>query len=146
VTDAAHFLFQTPVPVGVTNGDILGLAVDGTYPKAVGHEWDVRVSLLGAPGTPPAGAPTPPSDPSDATVLASAGLPSGQVAFWDYYGRDGTSQGTISEIVYWVRPEGGRVFYAGSIATGWTLGADPRLATLLGNVLHQFGVDAPSSA
>lgn len=142
VTDDAHFLFQTPIPVGVTNGDILGVAVDGSYPRAVGHEWDVRVSLLGAPGMPPPGASPPPPDPSDATILASAGIPSAAFAFWDYYGRDGANQGTVSEIMYWIRPGGGRVFYAGSIATAWTLNADPRLATLLANVLDHFGVVA----
>jgi hypothetical protein len=138
VTDAAHFLFQTPNPVSVANGDVLGVAADGTYPKAVGHEWDLRVSLLADPGMPPEGADRPPPAPSDATVLASAGGAPG--AFWDYFGRDGRDQGTVSENVYWPRPSGGRVFYAGSIATGWTLDADLRLGTLFANALHHFGV------
>ena len=40
----------------------------------------------------------------------------------------------------WQRPEGGRVFNVGSIAAGWALPADPKLQTLLRNVLANFEV------
>ena len=44
------------------------------------------------------------------------------------------------EMIYWERPEGGRVFNGGAIGFGWTLGADPKLAGVLRNVLAHFGV------
>ena len=50
-----------------------------------------------------------------------------------------TDQG--GEMVYWERPEGGRVFHAGSIGSGWALHSDRRFQALFRNVLHHFGVD-----
>ena len=53
----------------------------------------------------------------------------------------GTSlTGLRAEVIYWERPQGGRVFHFGSIGVAWALSADPKLATLLRNVLHRFGV------
>jgi hypothetical protein len=46
-------------------------------------------------------------------------------------------------MIYWERPQGGRVFNAGVIGYGWTLHADPKLQALLRNVLHHFGVPSP---
>jgi hypothetical protein len=43
-------------------------------------------------------------------------------------------------MIYWERPEGGKVFNAGSIGAGWALSEDPRFQKLLGNVLSHFGV------
>jgi hypothetical protein len=43
-------------------------------------------------------------------------------------------------MIYWERPEGGTVFNAGSIGSGWALSADPRFQTLMRNVLARFGV------
>ena len=46
VREPDHFLFQHPEPVGLTAGQAFGGAPDGGFPKAVGHEPDVRLSLL----------------------------------------------------------------------------------------------------
>jgi N,N-dimethylformamidase len=43
-------------------------------------------------------------------------------------------------MIYWERPEGGRVFNSGSIGTGWALLSDTKLQQLLRNVLFHFGV------
>jgi hypothetical protein len=53
-----------------------------------------------------------------------------------------TEQG--GEMIYWERPDGGRVFNAGAIGSGWALHADPRWATVVRNVLHHFGVPRPA--
>jgi len=45
-----------------------------------------------------------------------------------------------AEIVYWERPEGGRVFHTGSIATAWAMYYDESLGKLVRNVLHHFKV------
>ena len=47
---------------------------------------------------------------------------------------------TIAEIIYWERPEGGRVFHTGSIATAWAMYHDESLGKLVRNVLHHFKV------
>jgi hypothetical protein len=49
-----------------------------------------------------------------------------------------TDQG--GEMIYWERPEGGRVFNAGCIGYAWAMLADPRLQGLLRNVLAHFGI------
>jgi hypothetical protein len=64
-------------------------------------------------------------------------------AAFDYFFRPvkpKTDQG--GEMIYWERPEGGRVFNAGSIGAGWGLLADARFQRLLKNVLFHFGVSA----
>ncbi len=48
--------------------------------------------------------------------------------------------GAVGQVMYWERPNGGRDFSTGMIATGWALAVDPQLQTLLRNVLHRFGV------
>ena len=53
--------------------------------------------------------------------------------------RSGDEQ-TIAEIIYWERPEGGRVFHTGSIATAWGMYYDAPLSKLVKNVLHHFKV------
>ena len=47
---------------------------------------------------------------------------------------------TIAEIIYWERPQGGRVFHTGSIATAWAMYYDESLSNLVRNVLHHFKV------
>ena len=49
--------------------------------------------------------------------------------------------GVVGEMIYWERPQGGRVFH-GCIATGAGLSADSRFHALMRNVLHHFGVEA----
>ena len=42
-------------------------------------------------------------------------------------------------MIYWDRPQGGKVFHAGAIAFGWALDADPKLTKLMRNVLFHLG-------
>jgi hypothetical protein len=86
-----------------------------------------------------------PNDPPGMTRLANGIITwkKGGAAF-DYFFRGvkpGTDQG--GEMIYWERPDGGRVFNTGSIGTGWALLADPKLQALLRNVLCHFGVLRP---
>jgi hypothetical protein len=63
-------------------------------------------------------------------------------AAFDYFSRvvkPRTDQG--GEMIYWERAEGGRVFNAGSIGSGWVLSADPRWTAVMRNVLAHFGVE-----
>ena len=53
--------------------------------------------------------------------------------------RVGSDQ-TVAEIIYWERPEGGRVFHTGSIATAWAMYFDESLGKLVKNALHHFMV------
>jgi hypothetical protein len=139
-----HFLFHTPEEVGLKAGDKFGwMGVDGKTPLANGHEFDIRLSTLAALQEKPApdGA-TMPADPTGMTRIANGIIPwkRGGSAF-DYFFRaikPKTDQG--GEMIYWERPDGGRVFNAGSIGAGWAMLADPRFQTLMRNVLAHFGV------
>ena len=88
----------------------------------------------------PAGA-TMPADPPGITRIAN-GLTRWDVgSAFDYFARPikpKSPQG--GEMIYWERADGGRVFNAGAIASGWALDADPKFATLIRNVLANFGV------
>ena len=143
VEQPGHFLFNHPEKVDVKAGDPVGQSPDGGLPRANGHEIDVRPSTLAALQEKPVpeGA-TMPNDPPGMTRLANGIITwkKGGAAF-DYFFRGvkpGTDQG--GEMIYWERPDGGRVFNTGSIGTGWALLADPKLQILLRNVLHHFGV------
>lgn len=142
VEAADHFLFQRPEPVGLARGDSFGHAPDGGLPRAVGHEWDVRLGrLTGITGRVPPGAGLPP-EPAGIVSLAR-GVRAGRHAL-DYFTADAASaDGTVADMIYWERPQGGRVFHAGAIGAGWALAADPRLQALLRNVLHHFGIPRP---
>ena len=62
-------------------------------------------------------------------------------AAFDYFFRPikpQTDQG--GEMIYWERPDGGRVFNAGSIGAGWALMVDEKFQRLMRNVLAHFGV------
>ena len=48
--------------------------------------------------------------------------------------------GLSAEMIYWERPQGGRVFHAGAVGAAWVLGSDPLFGRLLRNVLYRFGV------
>jgi hypothetical protein len=138
-----HPFFREPEDTGLKPGDKFGWAgAEGVMPMANGHEIDVRPSTLAAmQEQPDPEGVSVPKDPPGMTRLANGVIPwsKGGAAF-DYYFRPikpKTDQG--GEMIDWERPEGGRVFNAGSIGAGWALDVDPRWATLLRNVLHHFG-------
>lgn len=139
-----HFLFRQPEQVELKPGDKFGwVGKDDQTPLANGHEFDIRLSTLAAlqeKPSPPG--QSVPADPEGMVRLANGIIPwkEGGAAF-DYWFnpiKPKTDQG--GEMIYWERPDGGRVFNAGSIGSGWALWADPKLQTLLRNVLHHFGV------
>jgi len=132
-----HFLFKKPYGIDLKKGDSFGFT--NTKKGAVGHEYDVRLStLLRATKNPalkglvePEGIVTIASSQSNRNILdfnAQGHRP-----------RVGDEQ-TIAEIIYWERPEGGRVFHTGSIATAWAMYYDEPLSNLVRNVLHHFKV------
>ena len=139
-----HFLFHQPEEVGLEPGEKFGWGgKDDQTPLANGHEFDVRLSTLAKlqeQASPPG--QSVPADPAGMIRLANGIIPwkEGGAAF-DYWFnpiKPKTDQG--GEMIYWERPDGGRIFNAGSIGSGWALWADPKLQTLLRNVLHRFGV------
>jgi len=138
-----HFLFQKPVPVDVAQRDPIGQAPGGGLPRANGHEIDVRLSTLRTlQQEPPPPGGVVPEDPVGMVRLANGVITwkKGGAAF-DYFFRPiqpATDQG--GEMIYWERAEGGRVFNAGSIGSGWALHADPKFQRLMQNVLAHFGV------
>ena len=134
-----HFLFNNPEPVGLAKNETFGHAPDGGLPRAVGHEWDVRVSRLNSitKNVPPG--ESLPEEPAGIVTLARGVRL--QTNALDYFTQPTTApDGTVAEMIYWERLQGGRVFHAGAIAAGWALSGDPKLQTLIRNVLHHFGV------
>ena len=134
-----HFLFHQPEKVGVGKGETFGHSPDGGAPSVGGHECDVRLPWIQQITKHfPKGASFP-EEPAGITTLA-------RVIIKDRRGIDyfahwmPLEHGVVGEMIYWERPQGGRVFHGGCIATAWGLVADPRLQTLMRNVLHHFGV------
>jgi hypothetical protein len=137
-----HFLFHKPRPVGLAKGATFGHGPGGANPRALGHEADVRLPTLRRMTV----EPTPegaefPSEPAGISTLAVGVRQATEAVIVDYFTRPAQIVGGVcGEMIYWERPSGGRVFNAGAIAAGWALSADPKLQTLVSNVLHHFGV------
>ncbi|MCS7020702.1 MAG: LamG domain-containing protein [Gemmataceae bacterium] len=143
VENPNHPFFRQPEDLRLRKGERIGEAGPGQTPAANGHEFDVRLSTLARlqQQTPPAGAHLP-NDPPGIQLLANGVIPwkEGGAAF-DYFMRPvkpATDQG--AEMIYWERPDGGRVFNAGTIGFVWAMLVDPRLQGLLRNVLAHFGI------
>jgi putative membrane-bound dehydrogenase-like protein len=137
-----HFLFNEPHKAGLKKGEAFGFATKMI--GAVGHEYDVRLStLLRATENP---AVKGLGEPEGITTLARSHDKRNVLDFnaEAHKARSGDEQ-TIAEIIYWERPEGGRVFHTGSIATAWGLYHDEHLSSLVKNVLHHFGVEGSKS-
>ena len=134
-----HFLFNNPQPVGLDKGDTFGGSPSGGVPKAVGHECDVRMSLLAelTESVPP-GAVLP-QETAGIVTLANGIVPS-YTAFDYFTRRINLENAVVANMIYWERPRGGRVFHAGSLGSGWGLSVDPKFQILVSNVLHHFGV------
>ncbi len=141
VEEPDHFLFNRPRRVGLEGGQMFGGAPGGGLPRAVGHECDVRLSMLRqVTAEIPPGA-TLPEEPRGMVTLANGILPT--YAGLDYFTRKvPLKDAIVANMLYWERPQGGRVFHAGSLGSGWGLSVDPRFQTLIRNVLDHFGVPA----
>ena len=136
-----HFLFNRPERVGLEKGQTFGGAPGGGLPMAVGHECDVRVSLLREVTAEVPDGATLPEEPGGMVTLANGVLPA--YAGLDYFvGKVPLKDAVVAHMLYWERPQGGRVFHAGSLGSGWGLSVDPKFQTLIRNVLHHFGVQA----
>ena len=131
-----HYLPATP-QARLKKGDPFGFT--NTKKGAVGHEYDVRLStLLRATKNPALKGLIEP----EGIVTIASGNSKRNVLDFNAQGhrpRVGGEQ-TIAEIIYWERPEGGRVFHTGSIATAWAMYYDESLSNLVRNVLHHFKV------
>lgn len=134
-----HFLLNHPEPVGLQAGETFGHSPGRKSHRAVGHEYDVRLrTLLRMTHQIPPGVQLP-QEPSGITTLAVGRRPSTKAL--DYFTQPVEApDGVVAEMIYWERPQGGRVFHAGAIGAGWALQADPKLQTLMRNVLNAFGV------
>ena len=132
-----HFLFTTPHATGLKKGDSFG-QVSGMS-GSVGHEYDVRLStILKATANPVLKGLV---EPDGITTLARSGDGRSVLDFnAEAHKRRVGGEQTIAEIIYWERPQGGKVFHTGSIATAWSLYSDEKLGRLIKNVLHHFGV------
>ena len=141
VEHADHELFHKPESTALAGGESFGHGKNGKFPKAVAHEWDVRLSTLkkNTRKIPP-GAELPDDEPAGIETLAKGVRPGGSTL--DYFTAPVRSADNVcAEMIFWKRPTGGQVFHAGAIAAGWALSADPKLRTLFRNVLHRFGIE-----
>jgi Concanavalin A-like lectin/glucanases superfamily len=139
VANPNHFLLQG---VGVTDNQAFAQ-------YTVGHESDIRVATLedirakaGNP-LPPPGAAVP-VEPPGITTLAVGHNASICCYPFDYF-LDNVNVDPVAELIYWQRPDGGRVFNGGSIANGVALYYDDKngnndhvFAKLMTNVLTYF--------
>jgi hypothetical protein len=140
-----HFLFRQPVNLNLKQGDPLGQAAGGGLPRANGHEVDVRVSTLRRilKDPIPPGAAHPEDPPGIQLLAASQAWPKNAPKF-DIFMRPVSPEIPLGgELIYWERPEGGRVLNAGSIGAGWALSADEKFQGLIANALHHFGIPRP---
>ena len=72
---------------------------------------------------------TLPEEPAGIVTLAEGIQP--HAAAFDYFFRPvRLVDGVACHMIYWQRPQGGRVFHAGSVGAGWGLSVDPRFQTL----------------
>ena len=140
-----HFLFRHPHPVELAKGATFGHAPGGGLPRAIGHEWDLTVATLRKmTRVVPDGEKLPsPHEGIEVIATGTRRVPGKLDAYLDYFERPTESlAGLSAEMIYWRRPQGGRVFNAGAVCASWVLGVDSQFGRLLQNVLHHFGVTA----
>lgn len=143
VAEPGHFLFHTPHPLGLAGDATFGHAPGGGLPRAVGHEWDLTVGTLARMTRQvPGGARLPAPQPGiEVIARGMRRIPGRLDAYLDGFCNPSESLGGLSaEMIYWERPQGGRVFHAGAVGAAWVVGSDPVFGRLLRNVLHHFGV------
>ncbi len=148
-TQPRHVLFTQPNALGLTDGSTFGHAPGGGLPRAIGHEWDLSVATLcRMTHAIPAGARLP--EPQRGIEVIAQGFrskPGRLDAYLDWFSNATESlDGLSAEMIYWERPQGGRVFNAGAVGASWVLGVDPCFEGVLRNVLHHFGVRPANGA
>ena len=139
-TDPNHFLFSEPEKIDFKDRPYFGGAKTGPR-RAGGHEGDIRLSSFAPHSDIPIGAIFP-GELGGIETLATIKRKNARAL--DYFANFKEQQeATLVDMIYWERPNGGKVFNAGAIAFGWALDADPKHSTLLRNVLFHFaGVKA----
>ncbi|SDD25391.1 Concanavalin A-like lectin/glucanases superfamily protein [Variovorax sp. CF079] len=143
VEQPAHALFNEPHPLGLAKGQTFGHAPGGGLPRAIGHEWDLTIATLArmTKHTPPGAALPAPQEGIEVIANGIRRVPGKLDAYLDYHSNLTESIGGLSaEMIYWERPQGGRVFHAGAVGAAWVIGSDPNFGKLLKNVLYRFGV------
>jgi N,N-dimethylformamidase len=156
VRGADHPLFHHPHELNLKANDKLGGSPNG-LPQLIGHEGDVRLSTLAKVllSPVPPGAKPPTEDPPRIVLLADGSCDWSKVtngAPWDWLQRAVTADPqrnatkVSGEMIYWERPDGGRVFHAGSVSAGRGFANDPKFGLLIKNVLNHFGVPDPDHA
>ena len=150
VVDALHPFFHTPNETGLAGGDSFGFDTARATRQPVGHESDVRVSIL--MGLTKRSLSDDEhqvdfEDPPGIRLLAQGRFEAdGSVGtVLDYLHRSvkpamRQSDDSICDVIHWQRVAGGEVFAAPSIAAGWTLAVCPKWSAMLKNVLHHFGI------
>lgn len=140
VTDEKHPLLTTPTPTNLRNGDQFGRAANNAGPRAVGHEWDIRVPrLVQMTVANPDGVRFPDEPPGIHTLAVSKREGGTPLDYFGYFSK--LIDGVCAELIDWHRPQGGRVINFGSIGVAWALVADPTLQTILRNALHACEID-----
>ncbi|HZF63512.1 MAG TPA: LamG domain-containing protein, partial [Chitinophagaceae bacterium] len=134
VENPDHFLFNVPNKTGLAKGDAFGLSPGGKLPGVNGHEIDVRLSTLKKLQEKP-NLTSFPQEPKGIITLATGRIP------WKLPGREHVYSGESfdlymrklekehqqgADMIYWEREDGGKVFNAGAIRSGWALGADEK--------------------
>ncbi|WP_261803627.1 LamG domain-containing protein [Variovorax sp. PAMC26660] len=138
-----HFLFSQPHALNLREGSTFGHAPGGGLPRAIGHEWDLSVATLRRMTHALPSGQCLPEAQRGIEVIAQGRRPKpGRLdAYLDYFSNVTESlDGLSAEMIYWERPQGGRVFNAGAVGASWVLGVDPCFEGVLRNVLHHFGV------
>jgi hypothetical protein len=140
-TQTNHFLYSTPEKVAFKDRGTFGHAPAG-YRRAGGHEGDIRLSSFAKPVKPiPAGGIFP-AEPKGIQTVANIKRKNARAL--DYFANFGkVDDATLVDMIWWERPQGGKVFHAGAIAWGWTLDVDPKQTKIMRNVLfHLAGLKA----
>lgn len=140
-TQTNHFLYSIPEKVTFTDRNTFGHAPSG-YRRAGGHEGDIRLSSFAKPVKPvPAGGMFP-DEPKGIETVANIKRKNARAL--DYFANFGkVDEATLVDMIWWERPQGGKVFHAGAIGWGWTLDVDPKQTKIMRNVLfHLAGLKA----
>jgi hypothetical protein len=135
VTEPTHFLYQG---LNLTKGQQFAK-------NMVGHESDIRVTTLdtlrkAAGNDIPDGADDP-KEPAGITTLAEArggNILEGLSTDYFLQSVPVNAVKSVADLIYWDRPEGGRVFNAGAVGNGIALLHDEKFAKLVYNVLLRF--------
>jgi|GEM_PF-28728 len=139
VADKDHFLFNTPEKIDWSDRETFAHGAKGSFPRAGGHEGDVRLSSFAKPKEAIPQFGVIPEEPAGIQTLAKIERKNSRAQDW-FARWVNVPEATLVDMIYWERPQGGTVFHAGAIAFGWTLAADSKQAALMRNVLHKFGV------